>query len=108
MVDDILARNKVHGEVSREPANWVVAKVPNGELKDVLYHKADGEAIAKVRNDAPHLSSNPHNSIILRWSVCFTSLKVLWYHEPPSAHPSLEGDTVVLVHHTYAYQVCWY
>lgn len=44
---------KVHGEVSREPAKWVAATVPNGELKEVLYHKADEEAIAKITINRP-------------------------------------------------------
>ena len=40
---------QVHGEVSRAPARWVAVAVPQGVLQDVLYEKAAGEQIAKVR-----------------------------------------------------------
>jgi hypothetical protein len=43
---------QVHGEVSRAPARWVAVVVPQGVLQDVLYEKAAGEQIAKVRADA--------------------------------------------------------
>jgi len=44
---------KVHGEVSRSPADWQPAFIPQGELQDVLYHKAKGEAIAKITINRP-------------------------------------------------------
>lgn len=41
---------RVHGEPSRAPAAWrAVPSVAREALTDVLYHKADGEGIAKVR-----------------------------------------------------------
>ena len=42
---------RVHGEVSREPADWTnVASVQQQKLHEVLYHKALQEGIAKVCN----------------------------------------------------------
>lgn len=40
---------QVHGEVSRAPARWVAVAVPQDTLQDVVYEKAAGEQIAKVR-----------------------------------------------------------
>eukprot|EP00959_Pyramimonas_sp_CCMP1952_P440120 9214303-Pyramimonas_sp.AAC.2 len=40
---------RVHGEVSREPAEWTNAKVPQGELEDVIYQKTP-DGIAKSRS----------------------------------------------------------
>jgi hypothetical protein len=43
---------RVHGEPSRAPAQWrLIRSVAREELQDVLYHKAEGEGIAKVRAD---------------------------------------------------------
>lgn len=40
---------RVHGEVSREPANWTsIPSVQQQRLKEVLYDKALEEGIAKV------------------------------------------------------------
>lgn len=41
---------RVHGEVSREPANWTnIPSVQQQKLEEVLYHKVLEEGIAKVR-----------------------------------------------------------
>jgi hypothetical protein len=40
---------RVHGDVSRAPAAWMaVPVVAKEQLQEVLYHKAEGEGIAKV------------------------------------------------------------
>lgn len=40
---------RIHGEVSRAPAKWRnVDELGGQRLEDVLYHKAEGEGIAKV------------------------------------------------------------
>lgn len=44
---------RVHGEPSRAPARWRrIPSVAREELTDVIYEKAEGEGIAKVRQGA--------------------------------------------------------
>ena len=46
---------RVHGEPSRAPAAWrEIRSVGRETLEDVLYHKAAGEGIAKVRAGPRH------------------------------------------------------
>lgn len=48
---DVSSYAKVHGEVSRGPANWTnIPSVQQQKLEEVLYHKALDEGIAKVCN----------------------------------------------------------
>jgi hypothetical protein len=47
---------RIHGDVSRHPAQWKnITTVQKETLQETLYHKAHGEGIAKVR----HTNYNP-------------------------------------------------
>jgi naphthoate synthase len=50
---------RIHGDVSRRPAQWKnITTVQKEILQETLYHKAHGEGIAKVR----HTNCNPTKS----------------------------------------------
>lgn len=42
---------RIHGDVSRRPAQWKnITTAQKETLQEILYHKAHGEGIAKVRH----------------------------------------------------------
>ena len=55
VVDARSHRLQVHGSVSRAPAAWRPAAVAEGELREVLYEKAEG--MAKARRRRPEVSA---------------------------------------------------
>jgi len=61
---------QVHGEVSREPAVWSKAKVPQGELQDVVYQKTQ-DGIAKITINRPERRNAFRPRTIIEMSWCF-------------------------------------
>lgn len=61
---------RVHGEVSREQALWTDAKVPQGELQDVIYQKT-AEGIAKITINRPERRNAFRPLTVQEMSWCF-------------------------------------
>lgn len=72
---------RIHGQVSQEPAHWQqIVSVAREELREVEYHKAAGEGIARV-TVAAAVPCQQHRAIAhrlhLRSCLCVFALRLI-------------------------------
>ncbi|GMH38631.1 hypothetical protein BSKO_06515 [Bryopsis sp. KO-2023] len=66
----------VHGEVSREPARWKRIHLLAGSmLEDVIYEKAEGEAIAKITINRPERRNAFRPRTVIEMMKCFSDVR---------------------------------